>query len=421
MDHKPEPTNEEWIARLRSVFSSRGIPMEPTANIGGIRIDFCYGVRILFPSFIEKKRYRVEIADLDHNLKMFDQVLESGDYYVSKRRYFVRYGVKITPLDEDGSYYSYDYDAKGKQVVVDMPVPTMGDSIAWFSCCEKFRELHGCDLYVCMPEHVRPLFVSEYPDIHFVTREEKSKLSPYAHYTLGIFMDDEDGADCPIDYRQCALHHYGAYLLGMNPEDADNPPRIAQSEKKREIKEPYVCIATQASGMCKTWVHPFGWDAVVKFLKKSGYRVIDIDQQAIAGGGIHWHPIPREAEDFTGNIPLAERAELIRHADFFVGLGSGLSWLAWCCKVPVVLISGFSLPSAEFHTPYRVINMNVCHGCFSDPRYRFVNSEFDWCPKHKGTARHYECTRGITPQEVIRTIERIPEFQKHCSISNKGE
>ena len=64
------------------------------------------------------------------------------------------------------------------------------------------------------------------------------------------------------------------------------------------------------------------------------------------------------AEDFTGNRPLQERLSLLHHADFFIGLGSGLSWLAWAADTPVVMISGFSHPSTEFHTPYRVINFH---------------------------------------------------------------
>lgn len=66
------------------------------------------------------------------------------------------------------------------------------------------------------------------------------------------------------------------------------------------------------------------------------------------GLGFTWNHIPYGAEDFTGNLPLAERIALLRHADFFIGLGSGLSWLAWSCRIPVVLISGFSLPGYEF-------------------------------------------------------------------------
>jgi autotransporter strand-loop-strand O-heptosyltransferase len=145
--------------------------------------------------------------------------------------------------------------------------------------------------------------------------------------------------------------------------------------------------------------------------------VLDIDLNSKQVNGIFHNAIPRNAEDFTGDIPLRERAELISGADFFIGLGSGLSWLAWCCNVPVVLISGFSMPFSEFFTPYRVINYNVCHGCYSDTRYKLNPQEYDWCPKHKGTSRHFECTRGITPEMVIEKIKQIPEFYNRT----KGE
>ena len=63
--------------------------------------------------------------------------------------------------------------------------------------------------------------------------------------------------------------------------------------------------------------------------------------------------------------PLLERARWIRHAEFFVGLASGLSWLAWSVGTPVVMISGFSHPLTEFQTPYRVINYHTCNSCWN--------------------------------------------------------
>ena len=63
--------------------------------------------------------------------------------------------------------------------------------------------------------------------------------------------------------------------------------------------------------------------------------------------------IPHGVEDETGDRPLLERARWLKHAEFFVGLSSGLSWLAWAMDVPVVLISGFTAATNEFATPYR--------------------------------------------------------------------
>jgi len=51
--------------------------------------------------------------------------------------------------------------------------------------------------------------------------------------------------------------------------------------------------------------------------------------------------------------------------EFFIGLGSGLSWLAWACELPVVLISGFSEKWSETTLDtYRVINENVMSRMF---------------------------------------------------------
>ena len=66
------------------------------------------------------------------------------------------------------------------------------------------------------------------------------------------------------------------------------------------------------------------------------------------GSGIVFTHIPNGAEDETGDQPLTERARWLKHADFFIGLSSGLSWLAWAAGTPVVIISGFTHPLNEF-------------------------------------------------------------------------
>ena len=76
--------------------------------------------------------------------------------------------------------------------------------------------------------------------------------------------------------------------------------------------------------------------------------------------------IPWGCEDDTGNKTFQERIDILKDCDFFIGLSSGVSWLAWCAKCPVVLISGFTNPYNEYYTPYRVINPMVCHGCWND-------------------------------------------------------
>ena len=92
--------------------------------------------------------------------------------------------------------------------------------------------------------------------------------------------------------------------------------------------------------------------------------------------------------------------------EFFVGLGSGLSWLAWSLKLPVVLISGFSEEYSETTlNTYRVINKDVCNGCFN--KHRLNASDWNWCPEHQETERQFECTKKITSLMVIEQINQI--------------
>ena len=182
----------------------------------------------------------------------------------------------------------------------------------------------------------------------------------------------------------------------------DEPPRVDLSAT-RKINEKYVCIAIQASAQCKYWNNPSGWREVIAFLKSIGYRVLCIDLNAEYGFGYVINRIPWGCEDFTGPASLQERINLIKDADLFIGLSSGLSWLAWCCKVPIVMISGFTDPVNEFAC-HRVINTHVCHGCWHDIRKQYDHHDFLWCP-HADEKKKFECTMAITSQMVISKVK----------------
>jgi autotransporter strand-loop-strand O-heptosyltransferase len=242
--------------------------------------------------------------------------------------------------------------------------------------------------------------------------ERKLADRSYATYRVGLFFDDLACDHQPIDFRHVGLHRTAGYILGVDVQE-EEPPCLTLPDESRPIAEPYVCIAVQASSGAKKWHNPTGWYETIKFLNESGYRVICIDQQPVHGEGLIWTQLPHGAEDHTGNRPLAERARWLRHAAFFIGVSSGLAWLAWAAGTPVVLISGFTLPSTEFHSPYRVINWHTCNGCWNDPALRFDHRDFLWCPRHANTPRQFECSRLITADHVKRVLKGIPGFGMH--------
>ena len=386
-------------------------PVPTQAGPLGVRFDFNLGARVVLPQRADSGRWRVRLRDLDTGNVLFDA--ENGGASVnSAKRWYVRFRVEVWDLAAaaDVPVLAHDYDARGRDVLVHFPVGTLGDILAWFPYAARFAERHGCRLTCAMSDLIIPLLRDAYPAIRFVTHEEvaaeRLAEQAYATYHLGLFFGDAACDWQPTDFRQVGLHRTAGHILGVGPEE--EAPRLGVADLGRPISEPYVCIAVQSSSGCKYWNNPHGWPAVVAWLREQGCRVVCIDQKAVHGTGLTWHHVPHGAEDETGDRPLAERVRWLRHAAAFVGLSSGLSWLAWAAGCPVVLISGFTHPSNEFTTPYRVVNWHVCNGCWNDPRLRFDHKDFLWCPRHQDTPRHFECTRLITADHVVQTIQRIP-------------
>jgi SAM-dependent methyltransferase len=86
-------------------------------------------------------------------------------------------------------------------------------------------------------------------------------------------------------------------------------------------------------------------------------------------------------------------------------LSSGISWLAWALKKKVVMISGFTKEFNEFYTPYRLINSNVCNGCWNNVKNKFDPGDWDWCPEKKHTNNKFECSKEITFEMVKEKID----------------
>ena len=370
----------------------------------GIRFDFNFGARITLPTGHD---WRVRLTDADTGNVVFESQ-NNGAFINSSKRYYIRFKLEI--WKDGGLCFEHTHDCRGQEVLIQFPVGTLGDVLAWFPYAERFARERGARVTCAMSGLIAPLLAESYPHIRFVTHEvfedEDLARNFYATYSLGLFFDDAACHWQPCDFRHVGLSQTAAYILGVEP--VCEAPRLDLPDETRPIAEPYVVIATQSSSQAKYWNNPTGWRDVIAHLKNAGYRVICIDQKPVHGTGMVWNHLPHGAEDETGDRPLTERARWMRHAAAFIGLSSGLSWLAWACGTPVVLISGFTHPTNEFPTPYRVINYHACNSCWNDSKIRFDHHDFLWCPRHAGTARQFECTRLITSTQVKAALARIP-------------
>lgn len=390
-------------------------PVRMKTDIEGLYFDFNDGARVLLP----KGNYNVRFINSETDYTIFS--VDASDVMVmTTKKYFIPYRIEVRRDDCQEPVWIHEYSAKNKKVFLKYPTSgILGDCLAWFPYAEEFRKQHGAEVYVVVNQKMAEILKPGYPELHFITRTEKDEKEGkwpdelpediYATYYLTVPFIDENRLLQPVDYRTIGLHTNAAMILGLDPK-IEHPPRLLpspQARKERQIKEPYVCIAVNGSSQTKQWNNAGGWINVIRHLKKLGYRVLCIDREDFHQAGSYCNSIPFGSEDFTGNKPLQERIDLLYHADFFVGISSGLSWLAWGVGKPVVLISGFSLPYTEFYTPYRVINLDVCNGCWNDMRIHFNNTDAAWCPRHKNTDRQFECSRNITPEYVNKVIDKL--------------
>lgn len=173
-------------------------------------------------------------------------------------------------------------------------------------------------------------------------------------------------------------------------------PRIACDDCSTwvEPSTPYVVIGPESTLQAKHWNNPEGWAKVAEFLRSRGLLVFNASKkdQKIYG-------VP-----FNGEMPFHDVVAMIKQCKLFIGLGSGLSWLAWALNKPVVMISGFSKPWTEFQC-MRVHNEHVCNGCFNDHSCAFDRGDWNWCPRDKA----FECTSSITVEQVIKTVSEFLE------------
>lgn len=353
-----------------------------------LKLDFNAGVRLQVP----EGDWYVRISDYDSEIIGYEGYI-SKKVLVSAEKYFIRWHVEVYLSSK--KVFEHILNLAGQKVFIFMAGGVLGDTISMLPYVKAFQKYYNCEVALYPPDNFIDVCKQYLPEIELVSEVPKDC---YATYCLAVFQLPP--YLIPVDSRSWETDLAAMSVLGLPYK---TPKIHYYPTANRQIREPYVCIAIQASGIMKRWLNPDGWDVVVDYLKRKGYRVLCIDGSASCEDSGYIINMPAEAEDFTGMLPLQERINLLAYADFFVGLGSGLSWLAWACDIPVVLISGFSLPMGEFYTPYRVTNQLLCHGCYNDLRVNWK----DKCPYHKGTDREYECVKKISSRQVITAIERL--------------
>jgi len=269
--------------------------------------------------------YKVEFIDTLTN-EVISTNCQSNQIVVSGKQWSINWLIKVYREGEDIPFFIEEFNPKGKTVFIKMDATALGDNIAWISYVEEFRKKWDCNI-ICSTFH-NSLFTKIYPNILFVEPNTVIQ-NVYAQYYIGANRNDE--VYSPVFHKKVPLQMIGSHLLNLPWKEVRPELDKMFVGSKRNIQEKYVCISEFASSEKKCWKEVGGWQSVVDYLNSKGYKVVVISKEKTSLVNV---------VDLTDkNLPILDVAYMLYHAEFFMGVSSGLSWLAWAVNTKVVMIS----------------------------------------------------------------------------------
>jgi autotransporter strand-loop-strand O-heptosyltransferase len=267
---------------------------------------------------------------------------------------------------------------KGKRVFIAFGSSSLGDTIAWMPYCLEFKKKYQCDVTVSTFKNF--MFESVYPELEFV--EPGAVVhNIVAMPELGWHWDKDKE---PVNPITIPLQKSACTILHLPYKEMR--PRMLISHSKERVDK-YVCISVQSTAQLKLWDK---WQEVIDMIITLGYEVYEVSKDECSLNSVI-NP---------ADTSLEYTMELLARCEFYIGLSSGISWLAWAMEVPVVMIANFTEANHEFEC-IRVENRSVCNGCWNNPKFKFDKGNWNWCPEHEDTPRQFECHKTISVEDVL--------------------
>lgn len=352
-----------------------------------------------FIEILDKKqgKYTVEFIDKQNGNSIYKIEINNNNWCKTLKKYFVDWEITIKGV---GCDLKYNFNVKNKNVLINFESKSVGDTLGWIPYVEEFRLKHNCNI-ICSTFH-NNLFIDGYPEIKFV-EPGATVNNIYAQFRIGYYLngDSYDTDKHPTDPRNMPLQKIAADILGL--EFKEIKPRLKKTLVTSSKK---VTIGFHSTAQCKYWNNPNGWQDVVDYLLENGYEPIIISKEE---NGYMGNNFPVGIKHI-GNLDLSGTMKIIQESDFFIGISSGLSWLAWACDIPTIIISGFTDKDMEPHdNVWRVINEDVCNSCMA--KLSFDPSDWNWCPINKNTENQFICSKSISSKLVIDEIKKIMNYK----------
>lgn len=351
------------------------------------------------------KKYLVEFYDNDTNELIFSDRISVNFFSKCYYEYYKNWRI-VVKEDASGLVVQEHIFRPMSNTVIMFESSALGDTIAWIPYVEAFRKKWNVNVY-CSTFH-NQLFKEAYPNINWVNRGAAIPETRCV-YHIGWFGKGEVNFRNPNDCRTIPLQQVASDILGLPATEIR--PMMTKDKRAPLLNHPnYVVISTASTAQAKYWNLPNGWQMLVQFLINKGYQVVNVGREPNRLTGVI---------DMCGVKPIMDIVNIIQNCKFFIGLGSGLTWMAWALGKKSIMISGFSQDWCEFKEDnYRLINKNVCHGCFNDPSHYFDKGKWNWCPRNENTINQFICSKSISVAMVTEQIQAIEQDLNRVAIVN---
>lgn len=273
-------------------------------------------------------------------------------------------------------------DLKDKTILLHFDSFCLGDSICFAAFIDHFIDYHQ-PRYVYITTFLRHIFESNNDRVEFISATDISR-SLTIDKLINVGYDKND-----LQHTMGGMF-YATKDTMLIPQNL-KPGKVPVIPKQRNVIRNKITIAPETLKKIAEWDKD-KWQNLVNILVNNGFEVYNVsyEDRMKLDNVVDVHGF----DDI--NVSLGHILDSI----LFIGLSSGLAWLAWSYNVPVVMISGFTKKHNEFDC-YRVMSESGCSGCFNI----FKNIKTT-CPIFKDTDRSNECSKLITVDMVIEQINK---------------
>ena len=336
------------------------------------------------------KSYFVEFVDSLTGKVYHSETINNNMWVECSVQYYIPWSIRV-----DGKEVS-KLDLTNQRVLISLESKAIGDTIGWSPYAVEFAKKHNCKVVLSTFHNDWFEGLEAYKNIEFINPGTNTEC--VAHYKIGWFRDKDGGWKNPSCHpRQCntiPMQATATDILGLEFKELNYGINVSKGE--RPYQQKYIIIGPNATAGCKEWKYEY-WCSLVKLLNQQGYLVISLTQNEFN--------IPGTINHYGHSI--SNVVNYLYHADLFIGLGSGLSWLNWSIGKHTAMINGFAEKNHEFTTRVTRIMTDNCFPCWTNPNFTFDAGDWDWCPIWKGTDKQHICQKSITPQLVMSKIKSL--------------